>query len=117
MYRADGRLGRVTNADGIHDFTYDARGLLATQTIAGEGVYAYGDAFLRRVWKTQGASAEYYAYEGLDRIAIIGPNGVDPNTGFSVPGPVLESYLFAGIDPPSASSEAPAPPSTSSSIS
>ena len=37
-----GRVGRVTNADGVHDFTYDARGLLATQTIAGEGVYAYG---------------------------------------------------------------------------
>ena len=274
VYRPDGRLGRVTNADGIHDFTYDARGLLATQTIADEGIYAYGydplgrsttitypdghvrrqvfddlgrvtsrcyeypgdaslnrcygaqydavgnplrltspegddvmeydaldrltkvtrevaggpsavesydfnalgalktnagvaldhqrprldgagtadaavpatlggapvtldlggrvtslrgvtltwsqrgylaeaappipavaeqygvDAFLRRVWKVQGGSAEYYAYEGADRIAIVGPNGVDPGTGFSVPGPVLESYLFAGIDHP-----------------
>ena len=42
VYRPDGRVGRVTNADGVHDFTYDARGLLATQTIADEGVYAYG---------------------------------------------------------------------------
>jgi RHS repeat-associated protein len=41
-----------------------------------------------------GAVQEYYAYEGLDRIAIVGPNG--PGGA----GPVLESYLFDGIDHP-----------------
>jgi YD repeat-containing protein len=41
-YRPDGRLARVTNADGVHAFTYDARGLVATQTIANEGAYSYG---------------------------------------------------------------------------
>ncbi|MFO0737731.1 MAG: hypothetical protein U0270_17695 [Labilithrix sp.] len=46
-YRADGRVARITNVDGAHEFTYDARGLVQTQTIeqggTGEsGTYAYG---------------------------------------------------------------------------
>ncbi|MFO0740626.1 MAG: DUF4329 domain-containing protein [Labilithrix sp.] len=46
-YRADGRIARITNVDGAHEFTYDARGLVQTQTIGqggtGEsGTYAYG---------------------------------------------------------------------------
>ncbi|MEZ4262454.1 MAG: hypothetical protein R3B36_25450 [Polyangiaceae bacterium] len=40
-YRPDGRLGQTTGPDGTHDFTYDARGLMATRTVAGEGTYAY----------------------------------------------------------------------------
>jgi YD repeat-containing protein len=35
-------MGRMVNADGIHDFTYDARGMMETQTVAGEGTYRYG---------------------------------------------------------------------------
>jgi RHS repeat-associated protein len=41
-----------------------------------------------------GAVQEYYAYEGLDRVAIVGPN-----VGSS-PGAIVESYLFDGIDHP-----------------
>ncbi len=55
-YRPDGRLSEVTNPDGRHEFTYDVRGLLATQTIVqlpdpgappgtlpiNEGTYTYG---------------------------------------------------------------------------
>jgi RHS repeat-associated protein len=41
-YRSDGRLERIVNADGTHDFTYNSRGLVATQTITGEGTYSYG---------------------------------------------------------------------------
>jgi RHS repeat-associated protein len=41
-YRPDGRLGRLVNPDGTHDFTYDSRGQMATQAVSGEGTYAYG---------------------------------------------------------------------------
>ena len=41
-YRPDGRLGRLVNLDGTHDFTYDSRGLMATQTVSDEGTYTYG---------------------------------------------------------------------------
>ncbi len=41
-YRPDGRLQQLVNADGTHDFTYNSRGLVETQTIAGEGTYTYG---------------------------------------------------------------------------
>lgn len=40
-YYPNGYLKRVTNVDGDHVFTYDSRGLLATQVIAGEGTYTY----------------------------------------------------------------------------
>jgi RHS repeat-associated protein len=46
-----------------------------------------------------GVVQEYYAYEGQDRVAVVGRNGVD-SIGFGVAGPVLESYLFDGIDHP-----------------
>ena len=39
--RPDGRIGQMTGPDGTHDFTYDARGLMATRTVAGEGTYVY----------------------------------------------------------------------------
>ncbi|MBS2018036.1 MAG: hypothetical protein JST00_34505, partial [Deltaproteobacteria bacterium] len=41
-YRPDGRLARLGNPDGTHDFTYDSRGLMQTQTVSGEGTYTYG---------------------------------------------------------------------------
>ncbi|MBS2015264.1 MAG: hypothetical protein JST00_20420 [Deltaproteobacteria bacterium] len=41
-YRPDGRLARLVNPDGTHDFTYDSRGLMQTQTVSGEGTYTYG---------------------------------------------------------------------------
>jgi YD repeat-containing protein len=41
-YRPDGRLSRLVNHDGTHDFTYDPRGLMETQTVTGEGTYTYG---------------------------------------------------------------------------
>lgn len=41
-YRPDGRVGQVVNPDGTHDFTYDSRGLVQTQTVQGEGTYTYG---------------------------------------------------------------------------
>lgn len=40
-YRPDGRLDQLVDADGTHNFTYDARGFVATQVIAGEGTYTY----------------------------------------------------------------------------
>jgi RHS repeat-associated protein len=46
-YRPDGRVGQVgqvgqvVNMDGDHNFTYDERGQLKTQTILGEGTYSY----------------------------------------------------------------------------
>ena len=40
-YRPDGRVGQVVNIDGDHNFTYDERGLVKTQTILGEGTYSY----------------------------------------------------------------------------
>ena len=47
-YRTDGRLASVVNPDGTHDFTYDSRGLLATQVVRDEGTYAYGYDAMRR---------------------------------------------------------------------
>ena len=41
-YRPDGRLSQLVNRDGTHDFTYDSRGLMQTQTVTGEGTYTYG---------------------------------------------------------------------------
>ena len=41
-YRPDGRLERLVNPDGTHDFTYDSRGLMQTQSVLGEGTYTYG---------------------------------------------------------------------------
>ncbi len=41
-YRPDGRVGRLVNPDGTHDFTYDSRGLMATQVVSGDGTYTYG---------------------------------------------------------------------------
>jgi YD repeat-containing protein len=41
-YRPDGRLGRLVNPDGTHDFTYDSRGLVETQVVSGEGTYSFG---------------------------------------------------------------------------
>jgi RHS repeat-associated protein len=41
-YRPDGRLSRIVNPDGTHDFTYDSRGLMETQVVSGEGTYTYG---------------------------------------------------------------------------
>jgi RHS repeat-associated protein len=55
------------------------------------GIDARGRRFRRQL---AGSPVEYYAYEGLDRIAIVGPN-----VGSSA-GPVLESYLFDGVDHP-----------------
>jgi RHS repeat-associated protein len=40
-YFANGYLKKVTNVDGEHLFAYDSRGLVASQTITGEGVYNY----------------------------------------------------------------------------
>jgi RHS repeat-associated protein len=41
-YRPDGRMSRLVNPDGTHDFTYDSRGQMQTQVVSGEGTYAYG---------------------------------------------------------------------------
>ncbi|MDB4935211.1 MAG: hypothetical protein JWP87_2183, partial [Labilithrix sp.] len=50
----------------------------------------YGiDSNLRRTSKTQGGAAEVYVFEGLDRVATLGPTGA-----------VKEGYLFDGIDHP-----------------
>jgi len=56
------------------------------------GIDAHGRRFSRILG---GSVQEYYVYEGLDRIATMGPNLFQV-----VPGPVLESYLFDGIDHP-----------------
>jgi RHS repeat-associated protein len=62
---------------------------------------AYGvDSRSRRFSRiVSGTAQEYYVYEGLDRVAVVGPNGVD-QFGSAIAGPVLESYLFDGIDHP-----------------
>ena len=36
------QVDRVVDDDGTHDFLYDLRGLVQTQTVAGEGTYTYG---------------------------------------------------------------------------
>jgi RHS repeat-associated protein len=56
----------------------------------------YGvDARARRYSRMLGGAVqEYYVYEGMDRVAVVGPN----NGG--VVGPLLESYLFDSIDHP-----------------
>jgi YD repeat-containing protein len=41
-YYPNGYLQTRTDADGEHDYVYDARGLLETITIPGEGVYTFG---------------------------------------------------------------------------
>jgi len=77
-YYPTGYLKRVTNVDGDHLFTYDARGLLATQAVTGEGTYTYThdpmgrlatvtfpDGHVRRqVYDSQGRITER-CYEGL----------------------------------------------------
>jgi RHS repeat-associated protein len=60
------------------------------------GVDARGRRYSRMLG---GVVQEYYAYEGQDRVAVVGRNGADAN-GFGIAGPVLESYLFDGIDHP-----------------
>ena len=56
------------------------------------GVDSHGRRYSRSLG---GVVQEYYVYEGLDRIATVGPNSGVPN-----PGAVLETYLFDGIDHP-----------------
>src|SRR5262249_25906512 len=34
-YRPDGRVGRIVNPDGTHDFTYNSRGLVESQVVSG----------------------------------------------------------------------------------
>jgi RHS repeat-associated protein len=41
-YRPDGRIARLVNPDGTHDFTYNSRGLVETQVVSGEGTYSFG---------------------------------------------------------------------------
>jgi RHS repeat-associated protein len=60
------------------------------------GVDARGRRYSRMLG---GVVQEYYAYEGQDRVAVVGRNGADA-IGFGIAGPVLESYLFDGIDHP-----------------
>ena len=61
---------------------------------AQEPIPAVGEAYdvatdFRRVAKLQGASKEFYVYEGLDRVAALTATGA-----------VKEAYLFDGIDHP-----------------
>jgi RHS repeat-associated protein len=88
--------GRVTSLRGTA-FTWTKDGTLreADDPIPA-APESYGvDARSRRYSRiVSGTAQEYYVYEGLDRVAVIGPNA-----GAS-PGPVLESYLFDGIDHP-----------------
>src|SRR3981189_1363817 len=70
--------------------------LASQHSLRWKGMWRFGGGDNER-WKIQGGTGEFYAYEGADRIAVVGKDGVDPGTGFSVPGPVLESYLFAGV--------------------
>jgi RHS repeat-associated protein len=93
--------GRITTLPRA-SLTWSRRGYLsqaAAPVPAAPEIYGV-DAFLRRVWKVQGGDAEFYAYEGADRIAIVALDGRDPATGNGVPGPVIETYLFAGVDHP-----------------
>jgi RHS repeat-associated protein len=94
--------GRVTSLRGT-TFAWNRDGTLREVDDPPPAVAeSYGvDARSRRYSRMLGGVVqEYYAYEGLDRIALIGRNGSDPNTGAGVAGPVLESYLFDGIDHP-----------------
>jgi RHS repeat-associated protein len=88
--------GRVTSLRGT-TFTWTRDGTLreADDPIPAlpetYGVDAHGRRYSRVL---NGAVQEYYAYEGMDRVAIVGPNGS------GVVGPLKESYLFDGIDHP-----------------
>ncbi|MCA9591294.1 MAG: RHS repeat protein, partial [Myxococcales bacterium] len=69
-YRPDGRVGRAEGPDGAHDFTYDARGLLATRAVDGEGTYAYAyDELGRNTRLTYpDGHARVQTYDDLGRI-------------------------------------------------
>ena len=93
--------GRVTSLRGT-SFTWTKDGTLrqVDEPIPAlpetYGVDARGRRYSRMLG---GVVQEYYAYEGQDRVAVVGPNGVDV-FGSGVAGPILESYLFDGIDHP-----------------
>ena len=93
--------GRITSLRGV-TFTWTTRGYLlsAAPPIPAEPEQYNVDAFLRRIWKIKGSTIEHYLYEGADRVAIIGGPATDPNTGFGIESPVIESYLYAGVDHP-----------------
>ncbi len=69
-YRPDGRLSRIVNPDGTHDFTYDSRGLMETQTVSGEGTYTYGYDVMGRPSSLTypDGHSRTQAYDGLGRI-------------------------------------------------
>ena len=88
--------GRVTSLRGT-TFTWTRDGTLreADDPIPAAPEMYGVDARSRRYSRiVSGTAQEYYVYEGLDRVAVIGPN-----VGSS-PGAVIESYLFDGIDHP-----------------
>ncbi|MDB4933081.1 MAG: repeat protein, partial [Labilithrix sp.] len=83
-------VGRVTSLRGT-SFTWSGQGFLRqAQDPIPAAAELYGiDSNLRRTSKTQGGAAEVYVFEGLDRVATLGPTGA-----------VKEGYLFDGIDHP-----------------
>jgi RHS repeat-associated protein len=88
--------GRVTSLRGT-TFTWTKDGTLREADDPIPAVpETYGvDARARRYSRMLGGAVqEYYVYEGMDRVAVVGPNGS------GVVGPLLESYLFDGIDHP-----------------
>ena len=87
--------GRVTSLRGT-TFTWTKDGTLreADDPIPAQPETYGVDARSRRYTKVVGGVAqEYYVYEGMDRVAIMGPgDGVTRN--------LVESYLFDGVDHP-----------------
>lgn len=99
--------GRVTSLKGV-SVTYNKRGrvvAISRPSGAGTETERYGmDAFQRRTSRIRSVSAgtnttkeleEYYAYEGSNLVAVLGP----PAQGSTTP-IVRESWLFEGVDLP-----------------
>jgi RHS repeat-associated protein len=81
-------VGHVTHLEGA-TLAFTKRSLLKSVTASGTTEsYLYDSAF-RLFGRHFGASIEYYAYEGANRVARLNPDGT-----------AIETYLYDGLDSP-----------------
>ncbi len=100
-YDDAGRLERTEQGNSHTDYTYDARGRLATRTDALDHTYTYDyDGAGRTVSTTTPGNHEYaFAHDGLDRMTkLTSPLGAITSIGWT-PGGRLDTYKPPGSGP------------------
>jgi YD repeat-containing protein len=92
-YYPNGYLKQIVNADGTHDLAYDARGLLRTITIPGEGVYTFE-------YDVAGRNRALTHPDGHQRIQAYDPEGRITSRCYRYPGNLgLDRCYGAKYDP------------------